>query len=126
LFPYQPFETLNDSLNSCDASLVTIAKDIEGISFPSKLYSSLAVGKPIIAISEPGSELQRMLKDSGAGIWVSLGDVEGLVAAIVRIRNDVHLQQKMGVAARVEMENKFTIQAATNEYLRVIDLAAAR
>ena len=126
LFPYQPFETLNDSLNSCDASLVTIAKDIEGISFPSKLYSSLAVGKPIIAISEPGSELQSMLEDSGAGIWVSLGDVEGLVAAIVRIRNDVHLQQKMGVAARVAMENKFTIQAATNEYLRVIDLAAAR
>ena len=104
----------------------TIAKDIEGISFPSKLYSSLAVGKPIIAISEPGSELQSMLEDSGAGIWVSLGDVEGLVAAIVRIRNDVHLQQKMGVAARVAMENKFTIQAATNEYLRVIDLAAAR
>ena len=123
LFPYQPFETLNDSLNSCDASLVTIAKDIEGISFPSKLYSSLAVGKPIIAISEPGSELQTMLEDSGAGIWVPLGDVEALVTAILRIRDDVPLQQKMSLAAREAMEINYTIQAATDKYLQVLRLA---
>src|SRR5262245_12496987 len=43
LLPYQPFNNLPDSLSACDASLVTIAKGIEGISFPSKLYTSLAV-----------------------------------------------------------------------------------
>ncbi|MGV6813840.1 MAG: glycosyltransferase family 4 protein, partial [Phycisphaerales bacterium] len=56
MLPYQPFERLNESLNSCDASLVTIAKGIEGISFPSKLYTSLAVGKAIVALSEDWSE----------------------------------------------------------------------
>ena len=124
LFPYQPFEALNDSLNACDASLVTISKGIEGISFPSKLYSSLAVGKPVIAISEDGSELKEMVEGSGSGIWIPLGDVDALVNAIQRLQGDAKLKETMGKAARVTMENHYTIRTATDEYLRIIRLAS--
>lgn len=126
LFPYQPFEGLNDSLNACDVSLVTISKGIEGISFPSKLYSSLAVGKPVIAISEDDSELKQMVEGSGSGIWCLLGDVDALVKAIQRLQSDRNLQETMGRAARVTMENHYTIGAATDDYLRIIQLAAER
>ncbi len=125
MHPYQPFETLNDSLNACDVSLVTIAKGIEGISFPSKLYSSLAVGKPILAISEPGSELQRMVEGSGAGYWIAMGDLDGLEAAIRRLRDDAALRNRMGQAARASMEREYTAAAAAREYLHVVDIAAA-
>ncbi|MDG1899044.1 MAG: glycosyltransferase family 4 protein, partial [Phycisphaerales bacterium] len=82
MFPHQPFDTLNESLNACDVSFVTIAKDIEGISFPSKLYTSLAVGKVIIAICEPHSSLRTIVEESGCGMWVELGDADGLVRAV--------------------------------------------
>lgn len=122
---YQPFEALNDSLNSCDASMVTIAQGVEGISFPSKFYSSLAVGKPVLALSEPGSELQRMVGDTSSGLWSPIGDVEALLANIAALRADPARAVSMGRAAREAMERRFTIQAATKEYLRVVDLAAS-
>jgi glycosyltransferase involved in cell wall biosynthesis len=121
---YQPFERLNDSLNACDASLVTIARGIEGISFPSKLYSSLAVGKPVLAISEPGGELEGMVRDAGAGLWSPVGDVDALVANIKALRADADAARRMGDRARSLMEERYTIQAAAREYLRVIDRAA--
>jgi glycosyltransferase involved in cell wall biosynthesis len=122
---YQPFESLNDSLNSCDASMVTIAKGVEGISFPSKFYSSLAVGKPVLALSEPGSELRRMVADSGSGLWSPIGDVDALLSNISAIRGDPTRAAAMGRAAREAMERHYTIHAATREYLRVVDLAAS-
>ena len=122
---YQPFEALNDSLNSCDASMVTIAQGVEGISFPSKFYSSLAVGKPVLALSEPGSELQRMVRDTSSGLWSPIGDVDALMANIAALRADPARAAAMGRSAREAMERRFTIQAATREYLRVVDLAAA-
>lgn len=122
---YQPFETLNDSLNACDVSLVSIACGIEGISFPSKLYSSLAVGKPILAISERGSELQRIVNDAGAGLWIEIGDIDGLVDAVRRLRSDPEMGRSMGESARKCMERHYTVSAAAREYLRVVDLAAS-
>jgi glycosyltransferase involved in cell wall biosynthesis len=120
---YQPFETLNDSLNACDASLVTIAPGVEGISFPSKLYSSLAVGKPVLALSEPGGELQRIMSSSGAGLWSPIGDVDALVANIRRLREDRAASEQMGRKARELMERHYTIEAAAADYDKVFDLA---
>lgn len=120
---YQPFSALNDSLNSCDASLVTIAEGVEGISFPSKFYSSLAVGKPVLALSEPGSELQRMVTETSCGLWSPIGDVDALVANIAALRSDSVRMSAMGRAAREAMEHNFTIKTAAQEYLRVVELA---
>jgi glycosyltransferase involved in cell wall biosynthesis len=125
LFPYQPFERLNDSLNACDASLVTIAEGIEGISFPSKLYSSLSVGKPILAISEEDSDLRETVERDRTGLWVRLGDVDGLVAAIRRLMADAELCRELGSNARRLMETRYTLEASAREYGRVLELAAS-
>lgn len=121
---YQPFETLNDSLNACDVSLVTIARGIEGISFPSKLYSSLAVGKPVLALSEPSSELRQIVEGSGSGLWSEIGDAEALVRNILALRDRRDETIAMGKRARALMERDFTISTATKYYLRVFDDAA--
>ena len=124
MFPYQPFETLNDSLNACDASLVTIAKGIEGISFPSKLYSSLAVGKPILAISEDGSELRGIVEAERTGLWVKLSDVKSLVSAIRTLMADRSLCDELGRNARALMERRYTIQTSARAYATVLERAA--
>jgi glycosyltransferase involved in cell wall biosynthesis len=112
-------------LNACDVSLVTIARGIEGISFPSKLYSSLAIGKPVVAISESGSELKSMVEQAGAGLWTEVGDVDGLEQAIRRLRGDESLRRTMGHAARASFESRFTSARAAEQYLAAIDLAAS-
>lgn len=123
---YQPLHALNDSLNSCDASLVTIATGVEGISFPSKLYSSLAIGKPILALSETSSELQFIIDRAKSGLWCKIGDVDALMANIKLLRMDPVRAAEMGHAARLDMEQRFTLRAASQEYLRVVDTVANR
>ena len=126
LHQYQPFETLNDSLNACDVSLVTIARGIEGISFPSKLYSSLAAGKPVLALSESNSELREIVEGSGSGLWSEVGDAEALARNILALRDRPDAARAMGERARALMERDFTVTSATKDYLSVIDAAAAQ
>ena len=120
LLPYQPFERLNESLNSCDASLVTIAKGIEGISFPSKLYSSLAVGKPILALSEPGSDLETIVKEHKVGHWFALGDTDGMVERLRQMMQDRDQNEELGQNARSLFEERYTLEASGAAYANVL------
>ena len=123
LLPYQPFEQLNDSLNACDASLVTIAKGIEGISFPSKLYTSLAVGKAIVALSEEWSELRQIVEDNKCGIWSALGDSQGLATQLKSLIEDKARTQQMSENARTVFEMGYTRQVCAAKYAEVLKLA---
>ncbi len=124
LLPYQPFERLPDSLAAADASFVTIDRGIEGISFPSKLYSSLAVGRPILAISEPDSELYHQIADNGAGYWFAIGDSEGLATRIREMIRDPESCREMGRKARQLLEERYTCEASAAQYDRVLRSAA--
>lgn len=124
LLPYQPIEKLHESLNSCDCSGVTIAKGIEGISFPSKLYSSLAVGKPIVAISEAKSELRDLTEQHGVGRWCELGDVDGLVRIIKEMMAAPDVCKRQGLAARTLFEHRYTRPISCGKYADVLKLAA--
>jgi glycosyltransferase involved in cell wall biosynthesis len=124
LLPYQPLEQLPESLTACDASLVTIARGIEGISFPSKLYSALAAGKPVLALCEPQSELRRIVEEGDAGLWAEVGDGEGAAA---RIRDMMRAPQRcaeQGRNARLLFEQRFTREHAARAYAEVLRLAA--
>ena len=81
------------------------------------------MGKAVVAISEPGSELQRLVADTGAGAWVPIGDVDALVAAVRELRADRTRCDALGRRARELMEERFTVAAATRAYLEVIDRA---
>jgi len=120
VLPYQPFETLNDSLNACDASLVTISEGIEGISFPSKLYTSLAVGKAIVAVSEERSELRDIVADGDCGVWAALGDAEGLAGHLRTMMRDTAATERMGENARTLFEQRYTRQVCAAQYAGVI------
>jgi glycosyltransferase involved in cell wall biosynthesis len=105
---------------------VTIAKGIEGISFPSKLYTSLAVGKVIVAICEPHSSLRTIVEQNECGIWVELGDAEGLARCIRELAADPERSRRMGQAARELFERDYTLQACARQYAMVLERAQKR
>ncbi|MEL6330214.1 MAG: glycosyltransferase family 4 protein [Planctomycetota bacterium] len=120
LLPYQPFEKLNDSLSSADASLVSIDRGIEGISFPSKLYTSLAVGRPILALSEPGSELRDLVDGHGVGRFCELGDIDTMERIIREMIADSEGCDAMGERARALFEKGYTKERSAAAYAQVL------
>lgn len=126
LLPYQPREVLPDSLTACDAALATIAKGIEGISFPSKFYTSLAVGRPILALAEPHSELRRIVEQHDVGTWFCVGDPDALAEGIRGMLRDPERMARQGRNARALFEQHYTRHHAARQYAEVLLMASGQ
>jgi len=66
-FPYQPFETLAQSLSAADVHLVTMRLELEGLVVPSKLYGVLAAGRPALFLGPAESEAAQVLRERKCG-----------------------------------------------------------
>jgi glycosyltransferase involved in cell wall biosynthesis len=126
LLPYQPRAVLPDSLAACDAALATIARGIEGISFPSKFYSSLAVGRPILVLAEEHSELRRIVEEHDVGRWFNVGHAGALARGILEMMRDPQGLERQGRNARALFERQFTREHSADLYARVLRGAAGR
>jgi colanic acid biosynthesis glycosyl transferase WcaI len=69
---YQPKERVPEVLATGDIHLVPLKKGLGRVSVPSKTYSILAAGRPVLAAIDPGTEVPRMLAASGGGVAVAL------------------------------------------------------
>jgi len=123
LLNYVPFPELPDSLSAADASLVSIAEGIEGISFPSKLYTSLAVGRAIVALSEADSELRELIEQHRVGLWCELGDSDRMEQNIRAMMADPARCDRMGERARRLFERAFTKERCAERYAGVLEQA---
>jgi glycosyltransferase involved in cell wall biosynthesis len=122
LLGYTPQEQFNDALGSCDCLMVSIADGIDGISFPSKLYTCLSIGKPIIAFSAPESELRTKVEGNDVGYWVALDDPDSLVACVREMMANPEKAKSMGVRARKLLETEYSIEVSGKKYFDVLKL----
>lgn len=118
--PYQPKETLPFSLTACDLSLVSLVQGVEGLVAPSKLYGSLAAGRPVAAICEPHSYLRSLLAEGRFGRAFSNGDGAGLATFIRTLAADPALARQMGNRGRRYMQQKFTPEQGAHRYFEVV------
>ena len=123
LLGYTPQEEFNDALNCCDALIVTIATGIDGISFPSKLYTCLSVGRPIIAFSTPKSELRPIIEENDIGVWLDISDADGFVSYVRKMIANPEEAKEAGKRARKLLETKYTLEKSGKAYFDVLELA---
>ncbi|HEY0802058.1 MAG TPA: glycosyltransferase family 4 protein, partial [Steroidobacteraceae bacterium] len=60
--PYQPRETLADSLAASDVHWVSLLPELEGLIVPSKFYGILAAARPTVFIGDTDGELARAIR----------------------------------------------------------------
>ncbi|WOD41097.1 glycosyltransferase family 4 protein [Nodosilinea sp. E11] len=119
--PYQSQGDLPYSLTACDLSLVSLVPGVEGLVAPSKLYSSLATGRPVAAICESHSYLRSLLAEGGFGRAFRNGDSAGLADFIRTLAANPTLAQQMGDQGRCYMQQKFTPEQGTRRYFEVVE-----
>jgi hypothetical protein len=54
------------------------------ISVPGKIFEYMATRKPVLAVAKPGSEVDRLLRETSAGICAPPDDVAALRAMIAK------------------------------------------
>jgi glycosyltransferase involved in cell wall biosynthesis len=85
--PYQPKETLADSLGAADVHVVALRRGLAGCIVPSKVYGIMAAGRPFIAAVEEGSEPALLVREHGCGVRAEPSDPKALAEAILDIRD---------------------------------------
>jgi glycosyltransferase involved in cell wall biosynthesis len=85
---------------------------------------AMAHGRAIVAC--PVGGLRDLVVDGETGIFVPLGDVEALRAALERLLVDRELRQRMGAAGRERILELFTWGPMLDRLLEVYELASLR
>jgi glycosyltransferase involved in cell wall biosynthesis len=114
--PFQPLERLAESLSMADLSLIGFFPENEGVVMPSKLYSLMAIAKPIISISSQDSEVVEILKEAKAGIHSSVYDPKELAAKIESLLDDRRRITEMGSNARSYFLDNFQRSIITKKW----------
>jgi colanic acid biosynthesis glycosyl transferase WcaI len=102
--PMQPIERLPEVLAAADVHVVPLKAGLSRSSVPSKTYSILAAGRPILASVDEGSEVQRIIEAAGAGVSVAPDDPAAFIAALSALLADPESLAAMGRRARAYVE----------------------
>ncbi len=98
--PLQPRETFLEMLAASDLCLIAQQRTVGDIVFPSKTLTLLAAGRPVVASLSPGSEIARVMTESGGGVVVAPEDPAALLDAVMRLREDPARRASMGERGR--------------------------
>jgi colanic acid biosynthesis glycosyl transferase WcaI len=123
---YQPPARLSEVLATGDVHVVPLRRGLGRVSVPSKTYSVLAAGRPVVAAIDPGTEVPRILETSGAGLAVAPDDVDAFVAAIRSLVEDRARAADMGAAGRRWVERAASPAAVAAAYEAVAAQARAQ
>ncbi len=98
--PYQPLERLASSLTVPDVHLVSLKPELEGLIVPSKFYSVLAAGRPVLFVGDPTSEMAKRIDEADCGRSFFIGASADLAATIRQLASHPAQVTKMGERAR--------------------------
>ena len=84
--PYQPRAALSHSLSAADLHLVVLGEPFVGIVHPCKLYGVIQVQRPTLFLGPRESHLGELVTRHEIGEQVEHGDIQGMVAAIRRVK----------------------------------------
>jgi colanic acid biosynthesis glycosyl transferase WcaI len=112
----QPAERLPEVLAAADIHLVPLKRGLAHASVPSKTYSILAAGRPLLASVDADSEVARLVQRQGCGIAVPPEDAESITKAVRRLIQSPETMRTMGQAARRFVENWVSPSAVAHAY----------
>lgn len=104
LMGYQDRDKLIQSLSMADVHLVSQLPAFTGVVVPSKLFGIMAVARPAVMVGPADCECARIIAKNDAGRVIANGDADGLVQAIVQLRDDPQTRRTLGTNARAAFE----------------------
>ena len=119
-FPLQPVEKVSQVYSLGDLGVVACKKGLGKGAFPSKTWSIMSAGTPVIANYDEDTDLERLVKDNGLGVFSSADDSEQMVQRIMDMYNNRELCAEYGRNARQYILDNVSKEKSTQKYVDVI------
>jgi colanic acid biosynthesis glycosyl transferase WcaI len=110
-------EQLEEFLSAADVWIIPYRSNVAGVSVPSRFYNLLAIGRPVILVSEPDAEAALTVVEHDVGWVVAPGNADELANAVVHAANsdDPHRAERATKIAK-----RFDFNAAMADYCGLI------
>ena len=125
LNPLQPMERVSQVYSLGDACIVSCRAGLGGSAMPSKTWSIMSCGRPVIASFDEG-ELKDILEKNDCGLFTHAENGSEFVAAIRYLKDHPDRCNEMGRNARQFILENLTKEVGTRKYVEVIRSVAGR
>jgi colanic acid biosynthesis glycosyl transferase WcaI len=115
-----PAERLSELLATGDVHVVPLKRGLGHVSVPSKTYSIMAAGRPVVAAIDPDTAVPRILAESAGGLAVPPDDGDAFTEAIRRVLADPFEALAMGERGRAWVEREASPEAVGAAYSELI------
>jgi colanic acid biosynthesis glycosyl transferase WcaI len=117
---FVPPDRLGELLATGDLHVVPLRRGLAEVSVPSKTYSILAAGRPVLAAIDEESAIPRLLADSGGGVSVAPDDPDRFTSAVAELVGDAARLRRMGTAGRRWVETAASPESVAATYEALI------
>lgn len=118
--PYQPRERLAQSLGACDAHLVTLRPELEGLVLPSKFYGISAAGRPVLFVGSADGEIARLVDEGQCGQAFQAGDAHALAQCIRGLADEPARARQWGENGRRLFDARFSMRIAVDRWEQIL------
>ncbi|MBX3395595.1 MAG: glycosyltransferase family 4 protein [Phycisphaerae bacterium] len=122
LIDYQPADQLGELLTAADICLISQHEAMYDKALPYKTYGIFAAARPAIFVGNERSEIAEWLRESGAGVAVRQGDVDGLIESIRRLADDREVRSRMGASGRALLDERLHAEQSAARWAALIDV----
>jgi glycosyltransferase involved in cell wall biosynthesis len=114
--PYERLAEMISKSHVCLGIFGTTPKAARVI--PNKVFDALAIGRPVVTADTPAI---REVFTHGENIWlVPAGDEKALAEAIIALKSDGALRDRLAANGHAIFRERFSIDAITNDITRII------
>jgi glycosyltransferase involved in cell wall biosynthesis len=110
-------DQLEAFLSAADVWIIPYRRNVAGVSVPSRFYNLLAIGRPVILVSEPDAEAALTVTEHDVGWVVEPGRADELAETIRRAAGAKDPQRAERAA---EIAGRFDFETAMTGYCRLI------
>ena len=109
-----------------DIHVISQKPGTEGLLVPSKIYGTLAAGRPSIFVGPKRCEVATILRESGSGLIVKPGDVAAAEDALETLASSSVLRRQMGERAKRYYDEHFGRSRGVTRIVDILNRAATK
>lgn len=123
VLPYQPRHLMPAILAYSDAQYIFMTPEMEGMGFPSKVYTIMSCGRPLVVCSGKNTPIVNFLDPTGCAKLVTTHDLEEKTDEIAGWLRTITREQlrEMGTKGEDVIKARYTKEIVTAQYVELCE-----
>ena len=121
LLPYQDRKYMPAINLFADFHFIAMDKSMENDGFPSKVYSILASGRPMVIVSSENTPIISFLNETDTSLLVTDHSLSGFKNAVLKLSLDKELRYYLGENGRKVIERNYTKEHIIKKYAKLFE-----